>query len=78
MDTDERLLNVILNELTALKTAHKDFQDEVRREFQLLRDQLHKQDLVIDRLKSKMAMIATAAGIVTAAVLQWLVQWLHP
>jgi hypothetical protein len=77
MTPEERLLTVILEEITSVKESQRqnrlervEFQKEVQAEFKALRMELHRQDKILDILQTKVSVIAVIAGIAAAGIFQ--------
>lgn len=71
MEAEERILNIILERLTALQVSQEHHQDDVRRELADIRKEMHARDRQLDKLKSQMVFFASAAAIIATGVVQW-------
>jgi len=82
MTPEERLMEMIVTELRALRTAQDgfrlevresrdDFHKDVHRELGAMQRDVHSLQRSIDNLELKMALISMAAGAAAAAVFQW-------
>lgn len=73
--SEERLLNLVLEEMKRLRDSQESLAAEVRKEFKELRADMHKKD-VRDReelasLKTKMAVIVVVASAIMTGIAQW-------
>lgn len=79
MTTEERLLNLVLEEMKRLRDSHEHLATEVRKEFKELRQQMHDETIrssnEMTALKVKMAIIAAAIGAVAAGAVQWAISF---